>query len=145
MTSARDASTGGAVARSREFMEMAKDNLRKDKVVATIVFLFREGDEPMPILAEYGNDEQKRHFFDEALPSPVEAEQADGVLVVAEAWMNGQDAIVVFAEERDGSTATWVTPFTKKFPRRVTLGETDGGDGGDLHLFTAVRELWASR
>lgn len=83
MTDRADGSTtGGAVASSREFMEMAKDNLRKDKVVATIVFLFREGDEPVPVLADYSNDEQKRHFYDEALPSLVKAEQADGVLVI---------------------------------------------------------------
>lgn len=139
-----DASEGGAVERSREFMDMAKATLLEDKSHATIVFLFSDAQPPVPVLAEYGNDTEKQHFYDEALPSLVRHEGADGVLVIAEAWSGGQDVLVVFAEERDGRTAAWITPFTKRFPRRLTLDETDGGyDEGDGHMFEAVRRIWA--
>ncbi len=109
-----------------------------------IAFLFRDGAQPVPVLAGYGNDEEKQHFYDEALPSLVRDEGADGVLVIAEAWSGGQDVLVVFAEQRDGRNAAWITPFTKKFPRRITLGETEGGyNKGNGHMFASVRGVWA--
>ncbi|MDP9441420.1 MAG: hypothetical protein M3P34_04415 [Actinomycetota bacterium] len=67
------------------------------------------------------------------------------MLVIAEAWSGGHDVLVVFAEQRDGRNAAWLTPFTKKFPRRITLAETEGGyDEGDGQMFAGVREVWAS-
>ncbi len=139
-----DAPEGGAVEQSREFVEMAKATLLRDKSHATIAFLFRDGAQPVPVLAGYGNDEEKQHFYDEALPSLVRDEGADGVLVIAEAWSGVQDVLVVFAEQRDGRNAAWITPFTKKFPRRITLGETEGGyNKGDGHMFASVRGVWA--
>lgn len=49
-----------------------------------------------------------------------------------------------FAEQRYGRTAAWITPFTKWFPRRITLDETDDGyDEGGGHMFEAVRRVWA--
>ncbi len=50
-----DGREGGAVARSRDFMEIAKKNLLTDKVVASVAFMFRQGEEPVPVLARsYG-------------------------------------------------------------------------------------------
>ncbi|MBW3579074.1 MAG: hypothetical protein KY462_15310 [Actinobacteria bacterium] len=67
----------------------------------------------------YRNEEQKRHFFGEVLPDLVRREGSDGVLVVAEATRGGDDVLLVPAEQRDGQQAALLTPFAKKFPRRI--------------------------
>lgn len=137
--------TDRAVERSLGLMETAKGTLLTDKAVASMAFLFWDNQPPVPVLADYRDEKQKRHFLDEALPSPVRQEAADGVALVADAWVRGQDCIVVTAEQRDGRTAMWITPYVKKFPRRITLGETEGGlDEGENTMFQAVREVWAS-
>lgn len=137
-----DAPEGGAVERSREFMDMAKATLLEDKSHATIAFLFSDAQPPVPVLAEYGNDTEKQHFYDEALRSLVRHEGAYGVLVIAEAWSGRPGGL------RGG--ARWPDccvdhAFTKRFPRRITLGEADWGYHEEDGLDDVLWQLYERR